>query len=140
MPRMPMFSAEERVANGATRSEGTEPSARLASEIAWRSASASAPTTDTEIGVSCRLVSRFCALTTTESRVVAAIASRPAAGASSGRSSANAGSAAEATANSTAARVCSTPATARERGWVMVWVLVVGRRRDGFWWPEMTGE
>ncbi|MNV74637.1 hypothetical protein D3C71_1678760 [compost metagenome] len=65
MPRMPIFSAELRVANGVTRSDGIEPSDKLPSEIALRSFNASASTTETDIGVSCRFVARFWAVTTT---------------------------------------------------------------------------
>lgn len=76
MPRIPMFSAELRVANGVTRSEGMAPSAKLPSEIALRSLSIPASTTLTEIGVCCRLVARFCAVTTTwSSATTSAVAS-----------------------------------------------------------------
>ena len=64
MPRMPMVSADWRASNVATRSDGTEPSARLNRLSTWRSVSAWVFSTLIAMGVCCRFVSRLVAVTT----------------------------------------------------------------------------
>ena len=63
-----MVSADWRASNVATRSEGTVPSPRLIRLSTCRSASACVLSTEIEIGVFCRLVSRRVAVTTISDR------------------------------------------------------------------------
>ncbi len=72
MPRRPRVRAELRAKKGATRKLGMAPSPRSASDWTWRASRESAPSTEMAIGVSCRLVARFWAVTTTSSRLAAA--------------------------------------------------------------------